>query len=442
MLSPTHIEKALKAAGALGGQMISTIDIAELFNDAMIKYGDGQFNTPAKVAALVSECMMESAYFRTTEEYAKDGRYAPYIGRTFIQITWQKNYLDFGIWCRKHDLVPTDDYFVVQPSRLSDVKFAAIGGVWYFTQVMFDGKPLTAFAENIDQVGKAVNLGNPYSAYVPNGHAAREAAYVAVLALGDEIVPDIPPKENVVRFSKTYETEYQEWRGGNFAPLTIKKLQSVPSYIRVTQGGLSYAPASAKTHAGIGAFDLNTDGMTKDQVWKLCRELWEVDIIPAPRGFNADSFQGRTIKNTNDGNEHLHCLDRDQYEHMHWEAQAQCNEIMAGGDGLLGNAHFYGPSKKYRNSWKNSAYNPANVREGGKYEVVSGTLQGLNLDRTPKKNTTRKKGYVVNAVKLVRRWGRWNAVTSKNTFYAVKDSKQTYLKKVVPPAPAPKETAK
>ena len=189
MLTEAHIQTMLKSVGAGSGLVMPAADIAKAFNDAIITYGSGLFTTVDSVAALVSECMMESAYFRTTEEYLKTGSYAPYIGRTFIQLTWKSNYQSFGKWCYEQDLVSDANYFVNNPKALADLKWAALGGVWYFTKVMFDGKPLTAYSSNIDQVGKAVNLGSPYSSYTPKGQTARRTAYAAVKALGPSIVP-------------------------------------------------------------------------------------------------------------------------------------------------------------------------------------------------------------------------------------------------------------
>lgn len=171
--------------------------------------------------------------------------------------------------------------------------------------------------------------------------------------------PTPAPQETVMHSDK-YRCDYVSWRGGNFPLGTRAKLLAIPSTVRVTQGGLSFAPASAMTHAGLGAFDLNTDGMTKDQVWQQARELLSVGIIPFPRGFNADSFQGRTISNTNDGNEHLHCIDTDEYDHLHPEAQAQVNEWKRGGDGLVGSARYYGPSGSL-GKWADSPWNPKNI---------------------------------------------------------------------------------
>jgi hypothetical protein len=194
MLTGPHIEAALRAAGArTTGLVMPAADIAAAFNDAMLTYGVGQFDTIAKVAALVSESMMESAYFHTTVEYnTTKGGYQPYRGRTFIQITWKANYQAFGAWCKSKSLVADADYFVKNPSRLADLKWAAIGPVWYFTQVPFSGEPLTAYAGDIAKVGKAVNLGSPYAKGTPNGQGARAAAYLAVRGLGDVIIPKEP----------------------------------------------------------------------------------------------------------------------------------------------------------------------------------------------------------------------------------------------------------
>jgi len=197
-LTGAHIALALRSAGAGGGLVMGTAAIAEAFNDAIEKYGEGLFTTADRVAALVSECMMESAYFRTTEEYnTKKGDYQPYRGRTFIQITWKSNYIKFGEWCKQQRLISDANYFVKNPSRLADLEWAAIGGVWYFTQVDFYGKPLVEYSGNIGQVGKAVNLGDPYHKVAPNGWKAREDAYKAVRALGDSIAfpPPTPPQK-------------------------------------------------------------------------------------------------------------------------------------------------------------------------------------------------------------------------------------------------------
>lgn len=169
-------------------------------------------------------------------------------------------------------------------------------------------------------------------------------------------------------YSKRYRTEYVRWRGGNFAPITVAKLTAVPTTVRVTQGGLSFAPKSAMTHAGVGAFDLDTDGMSKAEVWQLCREGMAVNIIMLPRGFTWDSFQGPTLGNTDDGNEHLHCLDLDCLRSMHPEAQAQVREVLRGGDGLVGGAAYTGPPL-HLTKWSKSPYNPNTPENKKKKEL-------------------------------------------------------------------------
>lgn len=212
-LTGEHIQAAVRAAGAGSGLVMSPDEIATAFNDAILTHGDDHFTIVEHVAALVSECMMESAYFRTTEEYAKHGRYAPYIGRTFIQITWKDNYAAFGAWCHDQGLVPRASYFVDRPERLAQPRWAALGGVWYFTQVRFSGRPLTSYAADILSVGRAVNLGSPSSKHTPNGQRARVAAYRAVKALGQDIVPTHQPQSGKALDMTTTKNVYLRYDG-------------------------------------------------------------------------------------------------------------------------------------------------------------------------------------------------------------------------------------
>lgn len=190
-LTTSHIRAVRQAAGASGSIVIPEAQIAKQFNTAMIKYGGGWFTNKKRVAALVSECLMESAYFRTTVEYANTGPYQPYRGRTFIQITWKTNYAEFGAWCKKHGLVVDADYFVKNPVELGRAEWAALGGVWYFTEKTWNGKNLCQIADGGSslQIGRAVNLGNPYSSATPNGQSARDKAWRLVMSLPNDIVP-------------------------------------------------------------------------------------------------------------------------------------------------------------------------------------------------------------------------------------------------------------
>jgi len=198
-LTAAHIEALRKAAGAAGNPIIPAAQIADLFNEAMTKYGAGQFTNKKRVAALLSECLMESAYFRTTVEYASTGPYQPYRGRTFIQITWESNYAEFGAWCVKQGLLPKGQasYFVNHPVQLGTAKWAALGGVWYFTTKKWGGKNLCQIADGGSSlaIGRAVNLGNPWSSATPNGQSARDHAYKLVMSLPDDIVPGKAPSK-------------------------------------------------------------------------------------------------------------------------------------------------------------------------------------------------------------------------------------------------------
>lgn len=292
-LTAAHVNAALKAAGAGGGLVMPAGDIAAAFNDAILRYGGGKFATVDQVAALVSECMMESAWFGTTEEYAKNGRYAPFIGRTFIQLTWRDNYARFGAWCHDRGLVPSVGYFVDHPARLADLKWAALGGVWYFTEVQFRGKPLTAYAHDIAAVGRAVNLGDPLSKATPNGQRARDAAYRAVRALGSTIVP----KE-----TSTMNTERILFRGGLTCSCVVESLPWVEldmllrGIIReaVDIYQLGYNPGGVAASAGAHDEGCMIDvGQYSDQALAVWRRWgYEIQHRTRAQGFAADHGHG------------------------------------------------------------------------------------------------------------------------------------------------------
>lgn len=83
------------------------------------------------------------------------------------------------------------NYFVNNPVELGRKDWAALGGVWYFTTKTWGGLTLCQIADNGSslQIGRAVNLGNPYSSATPNGQAARDKAYKLVMSLPASIVP-------------------------------------------------------------------------------------------------------------------------------------------------------------------------------------------------------------------------------------------------------------
>ena len=170
------IGAALDSVGGRGNQIASLDEIARIFNAAISQAGDGAYDgQPARLAALIGQCAQESAWFRTTTEYGTGQWYAPYIGRTFIQITWSDNYQAFGLWCKAHGLINDAAYFVNNPASLSDLKWAALGPIWYFAT-----RGILPYADqrNWTAVGGIINTGS--AAGVPGGNATRLKACQAV----------------------------------------------------------------------------------------------------------------------------------------------------------------------------------------------------------------------------------------------------------------------
>ena len=147
--------------------------------------------TPRRIAMWLAQVGHESDDFRATEEYKKDGRYAPYIGRTWIQITWRENYAGFSVWCHARGLVPTESYFVDNPKALAEQKWAGLGPAWYWTVAR---PQINGMCDNGDIVGvtRAINGGT-------NGIDDRRTRYNRALALGDQLlvltstIPTTPP---------------------------------------------------------------------------------------------------------------------------------------------------------------------------------------------------------------------------------------------------------
>ena len=147
--------------------------------------------TAQRIAMWLAQVGHESDSFQATEEYKKDGRYAPYIGRTWIQITWQVNYAGFSVWCHARGLVPTENYFVDNPKALADQKWAGLGPAWYWTVAR---PQINGMCDNGDIVGvtRAINGGT-------NGIDDRRTRYNRALALGDQLlvltstIPTTPP---------------------------------------------------------------------------------------------------------------------------------------------------------------------------------------------------------------------------------------------------------
>lgn len=160
----------LKSLGATGGQCVPVADLALGANLAL----DGI--SPVAAAVWLATLTQESAYFRTTEEYSKTGSYAPYIGRTFEQITWRDNYAAFGAWCVHGGYIATDSLFVDHPQLLAEMQWAWLGGVWYFVN---RGLWPSATKGDYQSVSNAVNRGTLTTSGYPSGWDARLKCYQA-----------------------------------------------------------------------------------------------------------------------------------------------------------------------------------------------------------------------------------------------------------------------
>jgi len=139
-----------------------------------------QCNTFLRIAMWLAQIGHESGSFVYTEEIAKNGRYAPYIGRTWIQITWDYNYRAFGNWCVQQGLISDPLQFLNDPESLADLKWAGLGPAWYWTVARTDINSLSD-AGDINTVTYRINGGY-------NNLPDRQARYNRALALGNDLL--------------------------------------------------------------------------------------------------------------------------------------------------------------------------------------------------------------------------------------------------------------
>ena len=243
-VTAAHIEAALRSVGAIGGQAWSFSTIAAGADEACRQAG---INTRQGAACLVAQCMVESAYFRTTREYGgASARYAPYYGRGFIQVTWADNYRAFGRWCHARGLVPSGDWFMApNQDRLADPKWAWLGAVWYFTTHRHGLVALANAGDNI-KVGRAINRGNAHSAYAAYGEDHRQQAYRALLNAGITAptgAPSTGGSTAVVLPGVKYSVkQVQELVGvkadGEAGPATVAAIKEAQSALGLTPDGV------------------------------------------------------------------------------------------------------------------------------------------------------------------------------------------------------------
>lgn len=148
-------------------------------NQAMLL---GGMNSPRRCAMFLAQIGEESGSLRYEQEIQPPpgASYPPYIGRTFIQITWRSNYAAFGAWCARNRLLTDPNTFVNNPASLATDRWAWLGPVWYWTT-----HGLNSYADRGDVTGATRVINGGY-----NGLIDRQSRYNRCIALGDALLPD------------------------------------------------------------------------------------------------------------------------------------------------------------------------------------------------------------------------------------------------------------
>lgn len=162
-------------------------------------------NTVNRRAGWFSQVLEESGGLAWTTELASGSEYegrtdlgntqpgdgVRFKGRGFIQVTGRAHYRDFGVWCHKRGLVPSDDYFLLHPDRVADDRFAWISVAWYWIgnhNHGYDYLNKAADARDLVAMTYMVNGGQ-------NGLATRQYYYNRALGLGAELMSPPDPSD-------------------------------------------------------------------------------------------------------------------------------------------------------------------------------------------------------------------------------------------------------
>lgn len=175
---PTGSDDAVSVLAAAAG--ISEARAREVMPTLREGLKLSECTTVNRIAYWLAQIGHESGGFQYTEEIDKNGRYAPYIGRTWIQITWEDNYRQFSQWCYGRGLVDSPDYFVENYEKLRDSRWAGIGPAWYWTVARPDINSLCDKGD-FDTVTHRINGGQ-------NGAADRKQRLERALAQGDRLL--------------------------------------------------------------------------------------------------------------------------------------------------------------------------------------------------------------------------------------------------------------
>lgn len=129
------------------------------------------YATPQRLAGIIGESAQESDWFCTTTEYGSGQRYAPYIGRGFIQLTWDWNYAKFSNWAYRNGLIDREDLFATDYWVLSNLDWAWYPALWFFAANDLGWRCDNG---NWDEVSGVINAGSAY-AQIPSAGDRRAA---------------------------------------------------------------------------------------------------------------------------------------------------------------------------------------------------------------------------------------------------------------------------
>ena len=200
--APVAAPAADVLARATGLSLARAAEILPAVRDGL---KESECTNSKRIAMWLAQIGHESGSFQYTEEIDKTGRYAPYIGRTWIQITWDYNYSSFSLWCNRRGLVPTPDYFVQHPNELADLRWAGLGAAWYWT-VQRSNINTKADEGDLLAVTRMINGGT-------NGIADRNDRYKRARDLGDQLLLllDTQQHEQTIEELLMADGRYSSW---------------------------------------------------------------------------------------------------------------------------------------------------------------------------------------------------------------------------------------
>ena len=279
--APTADDPALILSQATGLSLQKATEILPALRDGLVA---AECTTVNRIAMYLAQVGHESVSFQYTEEIAKNGRYAPYIGRTWIQITWDYNYRAFSEWCFERGLVSAPDYFVTNYRELADLKWAGIGAAWYWTVARGTRINDAADRRDLYTTTQLINGGQ-------NGSADRAARYERALSIGDRLLALVSTLTPTDPFEEALLMEVESLSiyadpGEPKIPV-YKMIQALDAhgphepYVEKTarEGVRDSVRRVVRTAAGKGKY--GTDALAVNQASKVLKELEDSGVLAA-----------------------------------------------------------------------------------------------------------------------------------------------------------------